>query len=42
MLATASVRRTGLARRKYRLFSGALPRLAREGVKDPDDGAVSG
>jgi hypothetical protein len=42
MLATASVRRTGLARRKYRLFSGALPRLAREGVKNSDDGAVSG
>jgi hypothetical protein len=41
MLASASMRRTGLARREYRLFSGALPRLARERVKDPDDGAVS-
>ena len=42
MLASASVRGTGLAWREYGLFSSALPRLAGEGVKNSDDGAVSG
>ncbi|MGA9964208.1 MAG: hypothetical protein WBQ10_03300 [Terriglobales bacterium] len=42
MLASASVRGTGLAWREYGLFSSALPRLAGEGVKNSNDGAVSG
>jgi hypothetical protein len=42
MLASTGVRGTGLAWGEDGLFSRASPRLAREGMKNSNDGAVRG
>jgi hypothetical protein len=42
MLASAGVRGTGLAWGEDGLFRRALPRLACEGMKNSNDGAVRG
>jgi hypothetical protein len=42
LLVSASVGRSGLSGREYRLLFRTLSRLVGEGVKNSDDGAVGG